>query len=318
MMYRVRYNIWLFVFVFLFCFNLIGQNTNNKYYKSAHNFALNKKFELALNHIDKAIYVEGNMAPPIFYLRKYEYLINLQKFNLGFQTLNEAILLFPNNILLLNARAEFYLTLKKYKEAIADYEKITSQVTGKELQDYKMKLASTKFFIRNYKDAAMILKTVLQREPSNIDALNLLAALNIELSNYTKAKKILHELIKNHPSHVATVVNLGFAFQKEHQYEKALSYFNKALKLSPSHPIALSNRAYSKLKMSIFEEALADIQKSISLLPTNSYAYMIRGEIYLKLGESKKACVDFNTSKKLNFSEQYGNEVKELLSTHCH
>lgn len=316
MISHISVNIWLFSF--LFCFNLMGQNTSKKYYKEANNFALNKNFELALNHIDKAIDVEGNKAPPIFYLRKYEYLINLQKFNLGFQTLNEAIQLFQNNILLLNARAEFYITLKKYKKAIADYEKITSQVTGKELIEYKMKLASTNFFIRNFKNVALILKSVLQKEPSNIDALNLLAVLHIELSNYTKAKEILHELIKNHPSHVATVVNLGFAFQKEHQYQKALSYFNKALKLSPNHPIALSNRAYSKFKMSFLDEALTDIQKSIDLLPTNSYAYMIRGKTYLKLGESKKACVDFNISEKLNFSEQYGNEIKELLSTHCH
>lgn len=308
----------ILLFTFLFCFSLMGQNTNNKYYRDANNFALNKNYEEALNHIDKAIEVEGGKAPPIFYLRKYEYLINLQKFNLGFQTLNEAIQLFQNNILLLNARAEFYFTLKKYTKAIADYENISSQVAGKELLDCNMKLAATKFLIRNFKDVALILKSVLQKDPSNIDALNLLAVLHIELSNYTKAKEILHELMKNYPSHVATVVNLGFTFLKEQQYEKALTYFNKALKLSPNNPIALSNRAYCKLKMSILEEAITDIQKSIELLPTNSYAYMIRGKIYLKLGENKKACVDFNISEKLNFSEQYGTEVKELLSTYCH
>lgn len=308
-------NIWLFAI--LFCFSLKGQ-VKNKYYRNANNFALSKNYKLALSHIDKAIDIEGNKAPPIFYLRKYEYLIHLKKFSLGFQILNEAIQLYQNNILLLNARAEFYFTLKKYTKAIADYETISTQVTGKELIKYKMKLASTKYFLRNFKDVALILKSVLQKEPSNIDALNLLAALHIELSNYAKAKEILYELIQNYPSHVATVVNLGFTFQKENQHEKALSYFNKALKLSPNNPVALSNRAYSKLKMLIPEEAFTDIQRSIELLPTNSYAYMVRGKIYLKLEKNKKACVDFNISEKLNFSEQYGNEVKELLSTYCH
>lgn len=307
-----------FFFIFLLGKILVAQTINNKYYQEAITFASHNDVNQALASIDKAIYFDGNKAPPVFYFHKYEYLVKLQKYHLAFEVLNTSISLHPNSVLLLNTRAEFFFALRKHKQAIIDYEKIISFVMEDDLRNYNMKLASCNFLIRDFEKVAIIIKQVLINNPSNINALNLLAALYIELLDFTKAKEILQRILHRDPSHLATIINLGFSFQKAGQHKKANFYFNKALKLDPDNPIALSNRAHSKLKMSILEEALSDIKKSIGLLPTNSYAYMIRGRIYLKLGESKKACVDFNISKKLNFSEQYGNEIEELLSNYCY
>jgi tetratricopeptide (TPR) repeat protein len=297
--------------------SIIAQTINNKYYHEAKTFALNNNLNQAIESIDKAIYLEGNKASPIFYFHKYEYLVRLQKYKFAFQVLNKSISHHPNSVLLLNARAEFYFALRKYKQAILDYEKIILFVVGDDLQNYNIKLASCSFLIRDFQKAAILTKQVLTNDPSNINALNLSAALYIELFNFKKAKKILQRILYQAPEHVATIINLGFVFQKKGQHKKALFYFNKALTLEPNNPVALCNSAYSKFKMRNYRNAMLDVQNSIRFSPSNSYAYMVRGIIYLKLEKQMKACVDFNIAENLNFSEQYGTKIQELLSDYC-
>lgn len=306
----------ILILALFFCLNAMGQR-NNEYYKKALNYASNENIEEALSSINKAINVEGNKAPPLFYFHKYGYLVKLHKFELAIQTLNDALYVLPNSVLLLNTRAEFFFALRMYKKAILDYQKIVPLVKGKELITYNLKLASTKFLVRDFEGVAIILEMIFEEAPSNIDALNLLASLHIELSNYTKAKEILHKLVGENPSQVFTIINLGFVYQKTNQHEEAISCFNRALKLSPNNPIALSNRAYSRLKISNIDGAILDINKSIDLLQSNSYAYMIRGKIYLSLNKTKEACFNLIIAKKLNFSEQYGSEVNELINQNC-
>lgn len=310
----LKNNIW--ILTLFFCLNVIGQSSN-EYYKKALNYASNENIEEALSSINKAINAEGNKAPPLFYFYKYGYLVKLHKFELAIQTLNDALYILPNSVLLLNARAEFFFALRMYKKAILDYQKIVPLVKGKELITYNLKLASTKFLLRDFEGVAIILEVIFKKDPSNIDALNLLASLHIELSNYTKAKEILHKLVDENPLQVFTIINLGFVYQKTNQHEEAISCFNRALKLSPNNPIALSNRAYSRLKISNIDGAILDINKSIDLLQSNSYAYMIRGKIYLSLNKIKEACYNLTIAKKLNFSEQYGSEVNELINQNC-
>ncbi len=295
---------------------MMGQ-INNKDYKKAINYAVNKNSKQALESINRAIDLEGGKTPSLFYFHKYEYLVKLHKYKLAFETLNDAIYIFPNSTLLLNARAEFYFAVRMYKKVILDYEKIISFVKGEELNAYNIKLASIKFLVRDFEGVAVILKSIFKKKSSSIDILNLLAALHIEFLSYEKAKKILHAAADKHPSHVFTIINLGFVYQKENQHKESLFYFDKALRLNPNNPIALSNRAYSKLKMSNIDGAISDINKSIELMQSNAYAYMIRGRIYLSLNKIENACVDFTIAKNLNFLEQYGTEVDKLISENC-
>ncbi|MCX2682121.1 tetratricopeptide repeat protein [Galbibacter sp. EGI 63066] len=307
----------ILIFLLFFSLGIAGQN-GSLYYKEALGYASKNKILQALKSIETAIEIDGNMSPPEFYFHKYEYLIKLGEYKRSIYTLNHALTRFPRSVLLLNARAEFYLALRIYKQAILDYEKIVVLVGSNELVDYQVKLASAKFLIRDFLGVAPILKLVLKEDPLNIDGLNLLAALHVELNNYEKAKEVLHTIANKNPNNISTIINLGYTYQKANQHEKAISYFNKALQLSPQHPVALCNRAHSWLQISNVEKAITDINQSISLLQTNSYAYMIRGKINLALKRKKSACEDFTIAKSLNFKKQYGIEIDVLLSKYCH
>ncbi|WP_166923442.1 tetratricopeptide repeat protein [Flavobacterium poyangense] len=310
----MKSTIW--IFALFFCLNTVGQN-NNEFYQKALKYASINNIEEALSTIEKAINLEGDKTPELFYFHKYEYLVKLQKIDLGLQTLNHALYKLPNSVLLLNTRAEHFLVFKVYKKAVLDYQKITTLVKGKDFVGYKLKLASCKFSIRDFEGVALVLQEIFKEDPSNVEALNLLASLYVELLNYTKAEQILYKLINENNSQIFAIINLGYVYQKKGKHQEAVSCFNRALKLDPNNPIALSNRAYSELIMSNIDEAFLDINKSIDLLPSNTYAYMIRGKIYLSINNIREACMNFAIAKHLNFSEQYGGEVNELIVKNC-
>jgi tetratricopeptide (TPR) repeat protein len=70
-------------------------------------------------------------------------------------------------------------------------------------------------------------------------------------------------------------------------------------------------------KLGRTKEALTDVNKSLKLDEANSYAYKNRALIYLEMKDTGKACEDLNKALELGFTEQYGNEVKELKIKHC-
>jgi len=267
-------------------------------------------------NVNDSVLNEENNAKAIFYLNNYKSLIKQNKIKAAIETLNRGIDIYPKSILLLNTRAEFYTTLKTYSNAVIDYKQIIELVRGKELVNYKLKLATVKFITRDFQGTASLTKEILNIDPLHIDTLNILAALYVELGNYESAKKILHSILDRNPKHLFTIINLGFCYQKHSQHEEAIKLFNIALELSPDNPLALSNRAFSLINTNT-DQAITDINKSLEKLKTNSYAYMVRGRIYLKTGELDKACASFKMAEALKFSEQYGSEVDNLLMEIC-
>ena len=50
---------------------------------------------------------------------------------------------------------------------------------------------------------------------------------------------------------------------------------------------------------------------------TNSYAYRNRGLLYIKQHKPEEACADLHKALSLGFTENYGDEVEELVKKNC-
>ena len=50
---------------------------------------------------------------------------------------------------------------------------------------------------------------------------------------------------------------------------------------------------------------------------TNSYAYRNRGLLYIKQHKPEEACADSHKALSLGFTENYGDEVEELVKKNC-
>ncbi|MGV2480420.1 UNVERIFIED_CONTAM: hypothetical protein IGO34_26850, partial [Salmonella enterica subsp. enterica serovar Weltevreden] len=56
---------------------------------------------------------------------------------------------------------------------------------------------------------------------------------------------------------------------------------------------------------------------SISLLPSNSYAYRNLALVYIATGKKTEACDALRYARSYDFKANYGDEVDELIKTHC-
>jgi tetratricopeptide (TPR) repeat protein len=169
---------------------------------------------------------------------------------------NETINKYPNMATPYYGRANSYFMLKKYNEAISDYNKAIS-LGYKDVQIFVLKSQSF-LYLYEYDIAIETLDQAL---------------------DYKKDSSLF---------------NLrAYAFYKKGDYDKALDDCNKAIALDYSKPNPFKNRGLAYLGKGQYNKAIEQFNKSISIDPTYAYAYSGRGETLLKLGKTENALLDF-------------------------
>ena len=170
---------------------------------------------------------------------------------------------------------------------------------------------------RNFEKGIADAEAALKYLPNNLHALNSLGIGLMETNHLYESTRCFEQIIKIDSNFEGCYQNLGFVYGLMGQYKESLNTCNKALSIRPNQPYMLNNRGYSKMGLNDLNGALQDINRSIQLMPGNSYAFRNRGLLYLRLKMNDQACDDFQTALKLDFTKQYGNEVEELVKTHC-
>jgi len=80
------------------------------------------KFEEALQYAERAIQIDPDFDPA--YLSKIRNLRRLRRYEEALKTCNEALTIFPEHTKLLYYRGFLFLTMKKYPEAINDFDRV--------------------------------------------------------------------------------------------------------------------------------------------------------------------------------------------------
>ncbi len=143
-------------------------------------------------------------------------------------------------------------------------------------------------------EAHKIYCEVLQVEPENFTAMQLIGLACIQVNNHQDAINFLEKAIKINSKFVACYVNLGIAFQSLNRFDEALVNFDKAINIDPYNIQAYSNRGISFYSLKRFTEALESYDKAISINPNYADAYSNRGNVLheLKLYEEALKCYD--------------------------
>ncbi|HYZ84431.1 MAG TPA: tetratricopeptide repeat protein [Bryobacteraceae bacterium] len=233
--------------------------------------------------------------------------------------------------------ASFYLGLSRYRlkqidEAIVALE-IAAACPGASPQ---IGLALGQAYIEkgDHNRAAASLEKVLNREPSNVDALRSLSSLYLRHELNDKAIPLLERLTATSPSDVQSRADLGAAYGGLMNLQKAREQFDLALQSKPDYlpalvglanvhirsgeteqGLTLLNRAIAAgaqsyepyflrgvahAKAERYKEAVADLAKAVSLGATDPEVYYHLSRVYRALGEtakSQEALVRFKTSR---------------------
>ena len=168
------------------------------------------------------------------------------------QLINES----PNEFGPYQGRGNVYFFMKKYNEAISDYNKAIS-LGCKEIEVYIFK--SQAFLELNEFDIA-------------IESCN--QGLKIEEN--------------------ATLLNFrAYAKNKTGNYDSALDDCNKSISLDSNKPNPYKNRGLAYFGKSQYEKAITEFDKAINIDSKFYTAYAGRGDAFLKLGNKKRAIEDY-------------------------
>jgi len=200
--------------------------------------------------------------------------------------------------------------------------------TGSLLQDaiYNVK-------INNFVNAKVLLLKILDIEPDNFDALNIIGVINgkenkhIEAINFfKKAQKIrpdnnlvnfnlgkaLSEIgndldainyykiaIRLDKNHLGSWLNFGKSLHQLEKYDEAISYYDQAIKLKPDYFEAHYNKANTLKILKRYDEAIIHYSQAIKLKPDYFNAYLDRGVLFELLKLYDEALFDFDQAIKL-------------------
>ncbi|MEL6922401.1 MAG: tetratricopeptide repeat protein [Bacteroidota bacterium] len=298
---------------------LLNAQVDREYVLRAIDYQEERDFESAVVYYTRAIDWGGEMAAlPEVYLERGTCFFRLKQYRQALKDLDFGLSLDNSNHVLYMQRAMVFYSLLKPEYAIEDFVEALKLVDNDSTEvAIRLNLGSARMMHRDFEGAHGEFSIILNHDSTHVAALtNMGVALN-NLGRPGEAIQYLKRAVAANPKDPASHINIGFHFLRREAYKDAIPHFDKAIELKPGAALAYNNRGYAKLMTGNTLEALNDVNKSLRLFPTNAYAYRNRALIFFDLEKNEQACEDLQLAIDHKFTQQYGNEVQQLLSTKC-
>ncbi|WP_372369528.1 protein kinase [Candidatus Uabimicrobium sp. HlEnr_7] len=199
-------------------------------------------------------------------------------------------------------RGIVYFRLKKYKEALSDYNKAI------EINDYNSRAYNSRGRIhalqKQYGKAIKDYDKSILRNPKNLKALNNRAFLYKEMKEYKKSLIDYNKIIDLSPKLYYAYQNRSQVYKEQGKYKLALKDCDIAIKLKPDNAFAYNNKGENLFYLQKYKEALHHYDKSIFLNSQNSYAYKNRGDLHYHKERYKLAIKDWKSAIFLNHPQE--------------
>lgn len=225
-------------------------------------------------------------------------------------------------------RAESYIGLRKYGEAIDDvikaldidgdnkafYELQTladsvPEQTIAKLKVQKLKNPNETSWIwylgvacqraERYHEAITTYKEYLSKEQNDAVA-STISDCYRELGQYEQALEYCNQAIALDSSDTSYLIDKVLLEEYAGRYGEAIADITTVISQMPSYAWAYYKRGWIKDKSKDYDGAIEDYSTSIVLDPTYAYSYLCRGNLYMIKGESEKAKTDFMEAIRLD------------------
>ncbi|NDV59216.1 retroviral-like aspartic protease family protein [Bacteroides sp. 519] len=197
-------------------------------------------------------------------------------------------------------RAESYLGLKKYNEAIDDV--ITAlNIDG---DDKSFELMQ---HIADSAYTAIVTKVKIQQLKESASSYwpYCLGVIYENHLDYTKAINAYKESMKIDPSH-STAYRIAYCYYNLGFYDQALTYSDQTIALAPEQSGYYYMKSNIQNCLGMIPEAIETADKYISMVPESLWGYNLRGLLKNLQGDLPGALEDYSTTVALNPEEAYG------------
>lgn len=189
-------------------------------------------------------------------VKDYSMAIQNKDYEKAINLMNKLILDNPNSFGPYQGRGNAYFLLKKYNEAISDYNKAIS-LGCQEVEIYAWKSLSF-----------------------------------AEIGEYDIALEVANQAIQDRSD--ANLYNArAYILNKKEKYDDALEDCNKAISLDNKRPNFYKNKGVAYFGKGQHDKAMEQFNKAISINPEYSYAYSERGKLFAKLNKNENAINDY-------------------------
>lgn len=155
------------------------------------------------------------------------------------RTINNALLLYPDNSELLFLRAGIEAEGKNLPQASNTYKKIISLNHANLVTPYSRKasiaLAHIQLTQQEYAKASATLTNILASNENDTIANYLSGLINFKEKNYLRAENYLHKVLTQTPDHSRSLQLMGQVKYANKEYELASQHFIKYLKINPNN-----------------------------------------------------------------------------------
>lgn len=169
----------------------------------------------------------------------------------------------------------------------------------------------------NLKEAEVLYKKVLKKQPSNVDALLMLGSIYSQIEDYELSLRYVNKALQINPSNPYIYYNLGNTHRKKGDIDEAIKCYQQAIKLKPDFADAHYNLAIVYQAKNLYDVALIHYEKALKLEPKMFDAHVNIGNILFLKKDYTKAEYHFKKALAINpsFSMAYlglGNLYKEI------
>lgn len=180
----------------------------------------------------------------------------------------------PNNLTLLNSRAQLFAEMEKYPEAINDYTE------------------------------------VIYHEPENEDAYYERALCKLMNQDTLGARLDLEQIDRFNPNSAKSRLGMAYVYKAQQMWREASELYDALIERNPRNASLLRERAEVFYFSNRMGAAMDDVNKSIDFDPRDPYSYLLRAQIRYAKGDKEFARRDLNQALELGLNKE---EVRELI-----
>jgi tetratricopeptide (TPR) repeat protein len=245
--------------------------------------------------------------------------INLMDYNGAILLLNKIIEKDDLNTEALFLRGICFDSLKKYSEAMIDYNKVVSFSSN--IKVYKnravLRQKTNDYSFNERMDKSIFdLEKYLSQIKDDFEAYSMIGELQFSKNNIVKSKQNLEISIRLKPNYYRSHFFLGLILlEKNKEYNSAIEEFSKVISINPKYSDAYLYRAKASKELGIVDDFYKDLELSIQMDSLNWSSHIELGLYFAKSNQFNAAITHFSKTIEIlpNLKESYLFRAKVFL-----
>lgn len=214
----------------------------------------------------------------------------------------------PGNPMLLTNLGTIQRTLKKYDEALTSY----NSVLAKYPDNITLLQSRANLYCETeqWQNALIDYNHIIAIEPNNYPARESRALLHLQQKDYANALADFEHLTTIKPESIDGWMGKALIAKQQHKWEEAEEIYTTLIYKHRNNPEIYAQRAECYLHLKKLGRTQGDIEKALALNYNNPYIYVLRALLRMKQYDTGAAWEDFQKAHSLGFNV---NTIPEYL-----